>query len=155
MDGGKLEQAGHGKAFPNSAPKRLERAGKKLGFIAEGESDTDLTPVYAQDASSDRNGWAHRKSVNRKRQTVNGGSSRTRSPRPRSSVTVHRLYCAMVAKNSLLFFVRFMRSRRNSRASTGGMSAKKLRSKYTRLSSSLSIRSSSLRVEVRWISIAG
>jgi hypothetical protein len=36
-------------------------------------------------------------------------------------------YCAIVAKNSLLFLVRFIRSRRNSSASTGGMSARKLR----------------------------
>src|SRR5438309_3406120 len=35
--------------------------------------------------------------------------------------------CCMVAKNSLLFFVRFMRSSRNSMPSTGGMSARKLR----------------------------
>ena len=39
------------------------------------------------------------------------------------------LYCAIVAKNSLLFFVRFIRSSRNSSASTGGMSARKLRSR--------------------------
>ena len=64
-------------------------------------------------------------------------------------------YCAIVAKNSLLFFVRFIRSRRNSIDSTGGMSARKFRSRYTRLSSSLSIKSSSLRVEVRWMSMAG
>ncbi len=67
----------------------------------------------------------------------------------------NQCYCAIVAKNSLLFFVRFMRSSRNSIDSTGGMSARKFRSRYTRLSSSLSIKSSSLRVEVRWMSMAG
>src|SRR5881296_1403054 len=63
--------------------------------------------------------------------------------------------CAMVAKNSLFVFVRLSRSSRNSIASTGGMSARKLRSRYTLFSSSLLRSSSSLRVLVRWTSIAG
>src|SRR5437016_3051648 len=37
--------------------------------------------------------------------------------------------CAIVAKNSLFVLVRFMRSSRNSIASTGGMSERKLRSR--------------------------
>src|SRR5216684_2847099 len=45
--------------------------------------------------------------------------------------------CAIVAKNSVLVLVRLSRSSRNSIASTGGMSARKLRSRYTLLSSSL------------------
>src|SRR5213596_997126 len=63
--------------------------------------------------------------------------------------------CAMVAKNSLFVFVRLSRSSRNSIASTGGMSARKLRSRYTLLSSSLESRISSLRVPDRCTSIAG
>src|SRR5439155_3428735 len=63
--------------------------------------------------------------------------------------------CAIVWKNSALFFVRLSRSSRNSIASTGGMSARKLRSRYTLFSSSLLRSSSSLRVLVRWTSIAG
>src|SRR5688572_11021387 len=62
---------------------------------------------------------------------------------------------AIVAKNSLLFFVRFMRSSRNSMASVGGMSPRKLRRRYTRLSSSCDSRSSSFLVPERWMSIAG
>lgn len=38
-------------------------------------------------------------------------------------------YCTMVAKNSLFDLVRFIRSSKNSMASTGGMSARKFRSK--------------------------
>src|SRR5207249_4150462 len=63
--------------------------------------------------------------------------------------------CCMVAKNSLLFFVRFMRSSRNSMPSTGGMSARKLRRRYTLLSSSLVRSSSSLRVPERCTSMEG
>src|SRR5213593_4720754 len=63
--------------------------------------------------------------------------------------------CAIVAKNSLFVLVRLSRSSRNSIASTGGMSARKLRSRYTLLSSSLESRISSLRVPDRWTSIAG
>src|SRR5438093_1083544 len=63
--------------------------------------------------------------------------------------------CAIVAKNSLFVLVRFRRSSRNSIASTGGMSARKLRSRYTLLSSSLLSRISSLRVPDRCTSIAG
>src|SRR5256712_9420415 len=63
--------------------------------------------------------------------------------------------CDIVWKNSVLVFVRFSRSSRNSIASTGGMSDRKLRSKYTLLSSSLVSNSSSLRVLVRWTSIDG
>ena len=37
--------------------------------------------------------------------------------------------CAIVAKNSTFVFVRFIRSSRNSIASTGGMSDRKLRSR--------------------------
>src|SRR5947208_9412273 len=63
--------------------------------------------------------------------------------------------CAIVAKNSLFVLVRLSRSNRNSIASTGGMSARKLRSRYTLLSSSLESRISSLRVPDRCTSIAG
>src|SRR5213079_1512351 len=63
--------------------------------------------------------------------------------------------CAIVAKNSLFVLVRLSRSSRNSIASTGGMSARKLRSRYTLLSSSLESRISSLRVPDRCTSIAG
>src|SRR3989475_3699932 len=63
--------------------------------------------------------------------------------------------CAIVAKNSLFVLVRLSRSRRNSIASTGGMSARKLRSRYTLLSSSLESRISSLRVPDRCTSIEG
>src|SRR5260370_13277185 len=63
--------------------------------------------------------------------------------------------CAIVAKNSVLVLVRLSRSSRNSIASTGGMSARKLRSRYTLLSSSLFKSSSSLRVLERCTSIAG
>src|SRR5213079_23519 len=63
--------------------------------------------------------------------------------------------CAIVAKNSLFVLVRLSRSSRNSIASTGGMSARKLRSRYTLLSSSLESRISSLRVPERCTSIAG
>src|SRR5713226_6081072 len=63
--------------------------------------------------------------------------------------------CAIVAKNSVLVLVRLSRSSRNSIASTGGISARKLRSRYTLLSSSLFKSSSSLRVLERCTSIAG
>src|SRR2546427_8890897 len=63
--------------------------------------------------------------------------------------------CAIVAKNLLFVLVRFTRSSRNSIASTGGMSARKLRSRYTLLSSSLESRISSLRVPDRCTSIEG
>ena len=46
---------------------------------------------------------------------------------PTRGRTVHP--CAIVAKNSTLVLVRFIRSSRNSIASTGGMSARKLRSR--------------------------
>src|SRR5436190_1872082 len=70
-------------------------------------------------------------------------------------VAAARHPCAMVAKNSLFVLVRLSRSSRNSIASTGGMSARKLRSRYTLLSSSLESRISSFRVPERWTSIAG
>src|SRR5256886_1123704 len=57
--------------------------------------------------------------------------------------------CAIVAKNSLFVLVRLSRSSRNSIASTGGMSARKLRSRYTLLSSSLERRISSLPCSTR------
>src|SRR6184192_3938426 len=63
--------------------------------------------------------------------------------------------CCIVWKNSTLFFVRFMRSSRNSMPSTGGMSARKLRSRYTLLSSSFVRSSSSLRVPERCTSMDG
>src|SRR5436190_10382662 len=63
--------------------------------------------------------------------------------------------CDMVWKNSLLVLVRLSRSSRNSIASTGGISERKFRSRYTLLSSSLLSSSSSLRVLVRCVSIAG
>src|SRR5256712_8417737 len=70
-------------------------------------------------------------------------------------VAAARHPCAMVAKNSLFVLVRLRRSSRNSIASTGGMSARKLRSRYTLLSSSLESRISSLRVPDRCTSMAG
>jgi len=55
MDGGKLEQAGHGKSFAYSPTKRFEGSSKKLRFIAQGETYADLTPIYGQDASGGGN----------------------------------------------------------------------------------------------------
>ena len=76
-----------------------------------------------------------------------GGSS--------SGCRMLRPYWAILAKNSLLDLVGFIRPRRNSIASTTGISARKLRSRYTLLSSSLLSNSSSLRVPDLLMSIAG
>jgi len=56
-------------------------------------------------------------------------TQRTEKVAPSDLSVLSVLYCAIVAKNSLLFFVRFIRYNRNSSASTGGMSARKLRSR--------------------------
>ena len=80
----------------------VERLGDEAAGVGEGDAEALAPPVHGQHpAPSAASG-------------PGGGSSYP---------------CAIVAKNSLLFFVRFIRSSRNSIASTGGMSARKFRSR--------------------------
>ncbi len=152
------EQHRHGEALPVAPRHRGERRREELQLVAQRDADAPLTPVEGEQAArrlgSGQGPRVNGKRSSGKRETKRGPEEPPSHPLP---FTVHAVpvYCAIVAKNSLLFFVRFIRSSRNSSASTGGMSARKLRSRYTRLSSSLSMRSSSLRVDVRWMSMAG
>ena len=107
-----LQEPWHGEALARAAHERLQRGRENLGVVAQREADAHVAPVHGEQA-------AGRGSIGEFKRTE------TAEKTPSSP----RSYCAIVAKNSLLFFVRFIRSSRNSSASTGGMSARKLRSR--------------------------
>ena len=125
-----LEKARHGKALAGAADQGLERGGEELGLVAQGEADADRRPSPRRGGgrwSGRHGGWKGRGG-----EDGEDGGRRDVERRPftvLSAISVLPSYCAIVAKNSLLFFVRFIRSSRNSSASTGGMSARKLRSR--------------------------
>src|SRR5262245_4984683 len=111
-----LEQGLHRKTFPGATGQRSERLSESLGLIGEGEPDAAFAPVDGEEAALERG----------------GGPAVGRSLRAvvrRSAGPPVRHPCDIVAKNSWFDLVRFMRSSRNSMASTGGMSARKLRSR--------------------------
>src|SRR5712692_4325262 len=114
---------------------------ERLGFIRKREADSALAPVYGKQTTS--------------RWKVGTLESWNVHSFQHSIFPTFPQLCDMVWKNSTFVFVRLSRSSRNSIASTGGISARKLRSRYTLLSSSLVSSSSSLRVLVRWTSIDG
>ena len=101
----------HREPLAGPADQGLERGGEDLGLVGAGHADADFAPVEREDAADAGDG------VSRE---GGGWPVGARHARP---------YCAIVAKNSLLVLVRFIRSSRNSSASTGGMSARKFRSR--------------------------
>ena len=120
-----LEEAGHGEALARAAHQGLERGREDLGLVAQRQADAHVAPVHGDEAAGGGNGECKTEDGKAERRRASVGTA--------SAATLpsfrFRLYCAIVAKNSLLFFVRFIRSSRNSSASTGGMSARKLRSR--------------------------
>ena len=130
-----LEEAGHGKPLPRPAHQGLERGREDLGLVAQRQADADVAPVHGEEAAGGgEHGWNVRRTDGRteRRKDGTGGPGTRSTVRPcRPSLLPSSRpsppYCAIVAKNSLLFLVRFIRSSRNSSASTGGMSARKLR----------------------------
>src|SRR5229473_2592384 len=129
-----LEQLRHRKSFAGAAGEGGEGLRERLGFIRKREADSTLAPVYGKQTTS--------------RWKVGTLESWNVHSFQHSIFPTFPQLCDMVWKNSTFVFVRLSRSSRNSIASTGGISARELRSRYTLLSSSL-------RVLVRWTSIDG
>src|SRR6266516_4054356 len=115
--GEEVEQSAQGEALAGAAGEGRKRLGEDLGFVGEREADTPFAPVHPQQPPP---GW-----------TLGRSDGRTvrRLPVRRSDRPTVRHPCDIVAKNSVLVFVRLSRSSRNSIPSTGGMSERKLRSR--------------------------
>src|SRR5664279_5092178 len=130
-----------GRALPRAAHDEARRGRDRARRIAHREPHALLPIVDGENAPRIRRGRA--------RLVL----ARARARILRVRVPDHP--CAIEMKNSRFVFVRAMRCSRNSIASVLGMSLRKLRSRYTRLSSAWSSSSSSLRVPERPMSIAG
>src|SRR6185437_17014848 len=129
---------------------RNESGGRRYGtgWIRNREADAAIAVVDGQNAAEKRE--ADRFAVLREE-----GRGRVAATLVYLTALLRRLFpipfsplphpCAIVAKNSLFVLVRCMRCSRNSMASVDGMSPRKLRSRYTRFSSSCVNNNSSLR----------
>src|SRR5260370_1116139 len=105
------------------ARQRGEGAREQLRVVGRGETDAAFAPVHRQQRP-------HAGTVRGAVDGVNGGGVLAdHGPSVRRPVGLTPHPWDIVAKNSTLFFVRLRRSRRNSIASTGGISARKLRSR--------------------------
>src|SRR2546427_3688303 len=132
-------------------------------ILVQGEADDDANHLVAIDLREQRRHWEsfagaageRGEGLRERLRFVGEGETNAAFAPIDCQQPASRHTCDIVWKNSVLVFVRFSRSSRNSIASTGGMSDRKLRSKYTLLSSSFVSSSSSLRVLVRWTSIDG
>ncbi len=99
-----------------TAMQGAERMGEALVGVGEREPDPLLTDIEGEDATGT---W---ESDGCERGLVTGSAGRSSAPPVRHPSCI-------VAKNSLFVFVRFIRSSRNSVASTVGMSARKFRNR--------------------------
>jgi len=110
------EQLAHGEAFTGAAGEGGKWLREHPTLVRQREADAALAPVHSQQPPPGRNvGTRERRNVGRSFHLSIGPA--------------FRHPCAIVAKNSLFVLVRFMRSSKNSIASTGGMSERKLRSR--------------------------
>src|SRR6266516_7414146 len=108
--GEEVEQSAQGEALAGAAGEGRKRQEEDLGFVGKREDNTPFATAHPQQPPP---GW-----------TLGRSDGRTvrRLPVRRSDRPTVRHPCDIVAKNSVLVFVRLSRSSRNSIPSTGGMS---------------------------------